>query len=197
MTRTPLVLTSALCIAAIAGCHRYQTPAPNERVVETTTTTTTTTTSGGDITPSPNRDSTVTTTYRDSTAMHVRHTAAGGANVERRELHMAIHSLTRARAELEGAKHDFGGRRTDALRAVDDALREVRLALGQETGPYANAPREERRERNELHAAVQSLERARADMEHATHNFGGRRTEVLRAVDNALRELRLAQQYES
>jgi len=40
----------------------------------------------------------------------------------------ALVELTAARKELQTAAHDFGGHRVDALRAVDAAIKQLRLA---------------------------------------------------------------------
>lgn len=119
--------------------------------------------------------------------------------MERREVHHAIASLERVRHELEHAGHEFGGRKGSALTATDAALHELRLVRGQEvrderTGMETS--RERRREERELHIALVDLERARADMEHATHDFRGRRKEAIETVDAAIREIRLAAEHE-
>jgi hypothetical protein len=41
----------------------------------------------------------------------------------------AIVALRDARAYLEAAPHDFGGHKADAIRATDNAIRELNLAL--------------------------------------------------------------------
>jgi hypothetical protein len=131
---------------------------------------------------------------RSSRSSGMNRGSSRGAGEERRELALATRTLTRARYALEHASHEFGGHRTDALRAVDGALAEVRLASGQEARPQT--PRTEPLEAKEIRRAVSDLERARRDMETAKHNFGGRRTETLKAVDKALSELRLAAENE-
>jgi hypothetical protein len=40
----------------------------------------------------------------------------------------AISELVEARKELQTAAHDFGGHRVDAIRAIDNALKQLRLA---------------------------------------------------------------------
>ncbi len=40
----------------------------------------------------------------------------------------AITELQEARKELQTAAHDFGGHRVDAIRAIDGALKQLRLA---------------------------------------------------------------------
>jgi hypothetical protein len=41
----------------------------------------------------------------------------------------AIAALKDARAYLEAAPHDFGGHKSQAIRATDDAIRQLNLAL--------------------------------------------------------------------
>lgn len=41
----------------------------------------------------------------------------------------AIEALRDARAYMVAAPHDFGGHRVDALRATDDAIRQLNFAL--------------------------------------------------------------------
>jgi len=41
----------------------------------------------------------------------------------------AIAALRDARAYMEAAPHDFGGHKADAIRATDNAIRELDLAL--------------------------------------------------------------------
>lgn len=60
--------------------------------------------------------------------------------------------------------------------------------------------REERREGKEGHPAIRNaikaLERAKYDLEHADHDFGGHRAEALESVNNAIRQLNQALQYD-
>ena len=41
----------------------------------------------------------------------------------------AINALKEARAYMEAAPHDFGGHKAEAIRASDDAIRQLNLAL--------------------------------------------------------------------
>jgi hypothetical protein len=45
------------------------------------------------------------------------------------EIREALASLRRARMHLQEAAHDFGGHRDDALRATDDAIRQLEICL--------------------------------------------------------------------
>jgi hypothetical protein len=49
------------------------------------------------------------------------------------------------------------------------------------------------RERHpEIHAAIHSLEKAKAYMEHAAHDFGGHRREAIEACDRGIQQFRIA-----
>ncbi len=45
------------------------------------------------------------------------------------EINAAIRSLERAKLHLQRAAHDFGGHRVEAIRAIDGALEQLKLAL--------------------------------------------------------------------
>jgi hypothetical protein len=192
MKITTISLT--LCAAALAGCtHRSAAADPNQGTIIATSTTIDTIRPAATTTSYSNATMD-TTTFTGSSRRSSSSSSSTGSAAERREVHDAIHTLERAKMALEHASHDFGGHRTSALRSVDGALHELNLAAGQER--RVQTPREERLEDREIHRAVLDLERARRDMETAKHDFGGRRTETLRAVDESLRELRLAAEAE-
>ena len=48
---------------------------------------------------------------------------------EHPEIHDALNSLRHAREHLEHAAHDFGGHRVEALRATDEAIRQLEICL--------------------------------------------------------------------
>lgn len=50
-------------------------------------------------------------------------------NEKHPEIEAAIDALQKAKYHLEHAAHDFGGHRADALKSVDNALAQLRLAL--------------------------------------------------------------------
>jgi len=55
---------------------------------------------------------------------------APGAPVERHpHIRKALRELRAARRELKEADHDFGGHRKEALGAVDNAIRQLQIAL--------------------------------------------------------------------
>jgi len=45
------------------------------------------------------------------------------------EIREALAALRRAKAHMEGAAHDFGGHRVDALKATDEAIRQLEICL--------------------------------------------------------------------
>jgi len=45
------------------------------------------------------------------------------------QIERALHALHEAREHLEHAAHDFGGHRVDAIRAIDEADRQLRICL--------------------------------------------------------------------
>jgi hypothetical protein len=58
----------------------------------------------------------VTVTAQNERAMHPR-------------IAKAIEALKDARAYMEAAPHDFGGHKAEAIRATDDAIKQLNLAL--------------------------------------------------------------------
>jgi len=47
-----------------------------------------------------------------------------------------------------------------------------------------------------IRSAVAELEAARNELKTAAHDFGGHRVEAMRAVDAAIKQLKIAQQYD-
>jgi hypothetical protein len=56
-------------------------------------------------------------------------TAQPAAPERHPEIRAAIESLEHARAHLKEARHDFGGHREEALRATDEAIRQLKVCL--------------------------------------------------------------------
>lgn len=58
------------------------------------------------------------------------------------------------------------------------------------------AGRERREPHPEIRKAITALQRAKSDMQHADHDFGGHRVNAIAACDRAIEQLRLALQYD-
>lgn len=74
------------------------------------------------------------------------------------------------------------------------------MAVTQQATPAKPAAARERREPREAHPeirkAIAALERAKRDMQRASHDFGGHRADALAACDKAIEQLRLALQFD-
>ena len=82
------------------------------------------------------------------------------------------------------------------------------LAAGEPAAPHASpapaaaaaAPAPAGPQGGERHPAIRSaieaLEQAKADMQHAAHDFGGHRVAAIKACDEAIKQLREALQYD-
>ncbi len=63
------------------------------------------------------------------TAKGATATAVSAAPERHPEIHAAIESLEHARMHLKEARHDFGGHREEALRATDEAIRQLKICM--------------------------------------------------------------------
>jgi hypothetical protein len=45
------------------------------------------------------------------------------------QIHAALNALQNAKMHLQEAAHDFGGHRVDAIRAIDEASRQLEICL--------------------------------------------------------------------
>jgi hypothetical protein len=66
----------------------------------------------------------------------------------------------------------------------------------QATPPKTAAARGRREAHPEIRKAIAALERAKKDMQRASHDFGGHRADALAACDKAIEQLKLALQYD-
>lgn len=60
---------------------------------------------------------------------HVATAVAPNASEPHPEIRRAIASLRKARSYMEHAAHDFGGHRVAAMKACDDAIAQLQMAL--------------------------------------------------------------------
>ena len=69
-------------------------------------------------------------------------------------------------------------------------------ALAQGKKPTARVESVRRERHPKIHAAIGALEAAKTELEHADSDFGGHKKDAIESVDNALKQLRLALQFE-
>jgi hypothetical protein len=74
--------------------------------------------------------------------------------------------------------------------------RRAAIAVAAATGLALAAGAAEAQERHpKIDQAIRALEAAKADMQRARHDFGGHRDDAIRACDQAIEQLRIAQRY--
>jgi hypothetical protein len=114
-------------------------------------------------------------------------------------LHHALWELRDAHKELTEAKHDFGGHRDNALHAVDDAIKQIDLALKNPGNSITGVPTRgdikemyRRYKHNpHMHHALVECKHAHRQLKEAHHDFGGHRKAALRDVHYAIGQIEL------
>jgi hypothetical protein len=117
--------------------------------------------------------------------------------IEHPRLHHALFELREARRELETAKHDFGGHRVKAIKAVNAAITQIELclnAVGEGTTglPYEVEIYRKYRTFPHIRHAIQEMREARLALEKAPAIFHGHKKEAIRAINVAINQLELA-----
>ena len=94
----------------------------------------------------------------------------------------------------------------DVLRLSAATLVAIALsipAVPQQSAPKSNfQPKAQDRDRDDrekhphIRGAIRELQEAKKELQTAAHDFGGHRAEALEAIDNAIRQLQLALQYD-
>ena len=81
--------------------------------------------------------------------------------------------------------------------ALASALSVPVIAQDADQGHMGKMEKNEKNERHpEIRHAIKSLEKAKAYMQNAAHDFGGHREAALRACDDAIKQLNEALQYD-
>jgi len=158
---------------------------------------------------------TATTALAQNTA---KHQAARQEKGERHpKIRQAIRALEAARTDLQNAAHDFCGHRVEALEATNSAIKQLQLALGSDRAAVEPAPGlqlasyqpetsasgvaaqtggQGGKQGGERHPmirrAINALEAAKDDLEHAATDFHGHKAEALEATHRALNQLHAA-----
>ena len=114
-------------------------------------------------------------------------------------LHHALWELRDARKELKEAKQDFGGHKEKALAAVNDAIKNIDLALKNAGDNIKGAPtRGDLKEQYKkykhhphLHHAMHELKHAHHQLKESKHDFGGHREAALRDIHIAEKQIKI------
>jgi len=85
---------------------------------------------------------------------------------------------------------------SSAFAAPSSTIQGVTVARPVPSQQTTSAARERREPHPEIRKAITALERAKYDMQHASHDFGGHRVNAIAACDRAIEQLRLALQYD-
>lgn len=124
------------------------------------------------------------------------------------QLREGLHVLQATKKMLQGADHDYGGHRVASIKAINAAEHQLSLALhsqhkrgapGSKTGGKAGRggqPEPQNISNLQLADAIVILERTRAVLERADHDYGGHRVAAVRDLGGAIRQLKTALRFE-
>ena len=125
--------------------------------------------------------------------------------VSNAQLREAIHVLQVTKRTLEGADHDYGGHRVDAIKAIGAAEHQLRLALGSQNkgkkpggkagkGGKGNEP--QNISNLQLAEAIPVLQRTVGLLEKANHDYGGHREQAIKDINISIHQLKKALEFE-
>jgi len=122
--------------------------------------------------------------------------AAGAQKFSHPRLRAALHELLKARGEVAGANHDFGGHRDKAVRAIDDAIASLRevVSVKGDVIPGVERKKEFYKSFNNhphLRQALTDLRDAREDLRDTKADFGKLRERAQRDVNFAIEQVEL------
>jgi hypothetical protein len=133
------------------------------------------------------------------------------------QLREALHVLQVTKKTLEGADHDYGGHRVDAIKAIGAAQHQLKLALetqtksgkpGGKTGSRPGGkpgrpgkgggkePEPQNISNMQLADAIPILQQTRTLLEKADHDYGGHRAAAVRDLGTAIQQLKIALEFE-
>ncbi len=125
------------------------------------------------------------------------------------QLREALHVLQATKKMLQSADHDYSGHRVAAVREINAAEQQLRLALqtqhkgrmpGGKTGRLgagAGRRREPQAISNlQLADAIVILEQTRLLLQNADHDYGGHRAAAVRDLGGAIQQLKIALRFE-
>jgi hypothetical protein len=129
------------------------------------------------------------------------------------QLREGLTTLQATKKMLQSADHDYGGHRVAAIKAIDAAEHQLRLALKSQhkgkavsgkavnkTGKIGKGNGKNREPQNisnlQLADAIVILERTRLLLEKADHDYGGHRAAAVRDLGVAIQQLKAALRFE-
>jgi hypothetical protein len=129
------------------------------------------------------------------------------------QLREALHVLQVTKKTLEGADHDYGGHRVEAIKAIGAAQHQLRLALQTQTKPGkpggknggkpghpgkggGKEPEPQNISNMQLADAIPILQQTRRLLEKADHDYGGHRAAAVRDLGGAIQQLKIALEFE-
>lgn len=123
-------------------------------------------------------------------------------NVSNAQLHEAQRVLQTTKKILEGANHDYGGHRIEAIKAISAAQNQLKLALGGQSKPQKPAGKTGKGGKPQsisnlqLADAIPVLMRTRTHLQKTNHNYGGHRSAAIHSLDGAIHQLQAALKFE-
>jgi hypothetical protein len=125
------------------------------------------------------------------------------------QLREALYVLQATKKMLRSADHDYGGHRVAAIKEIDAAEHQLKLALrsqhpgktpGGKTGKPGAGHGKGREPQNisnlQLADAIVILEQTRILLEKADHDYGGHRAAAVRDLGAAVQQLKIALRFE-
>jgi hypothetical protein len=123
------------------------------------------------------------------------------------QLREGLQVLQTTKKVLEGADHDYGGHRVDAIKAIRAAEHQLRLALSAQhkrtpggakngTGGQAKQPEAQNVSNLQLANAIGILQQTQTLLEKANHDYGGHKAAAIRDLSVAIQQLKTALRFE-
>ena len=124
---------------------------------------------------------------------------ASAAPVHHSHVQHALHELRLARHQVKTAKHDFGGHRTAALVAIDDAIIQLDKLVAHPHHRHHAAQSKytagQQKHASHLHHALHELREARHELRESRHDFDGIKGRAVRDIGFAIEQLEIIVRY--
>jgi hypothetical protein len=117
------------------------------------------------------------------------------------QLFKALNVLHTTKLILEGADHDYGGHRAEAVKSIGAAQHQLRLALGLKGGGKGEKKVKGGHEPQvisnlQLAEAIPVLKQTVTVLKEANHDYNGHRANAVRDLHEAVHQLEAALKYE-